>query len=74
MSTVIEVETTELIDISDELSRTNAYLECVCLASEDALGEHANAVLSVLTVARDKIREIVKSVDALYSDHSAKTP
>ena len=77
MIAAIEVQPVQLINISDELSRAKAYLECVYLAAESALEnehEHANAILSVLTVAQNKIGEVVKSVDALYSEHSAKAP
>jgi hypothetical protein len=40
----------------------------VYLAAESALDrEHANAILSVLTVSQDKLAGIVKDVNAVYS-------
>lgn len=74
MTRKVEVETVDLINISDELSRARAYLECVYLASEGiAADETANAIQSVMIVAQDKLKEVSASIDKLYSEPDGET-
>lgn len=68
----VEVATSALIGLSDEVSRARAYLECVYLACEGISdGPTTNAIQSVMVVAQDKLDEVVARIGVLYGSPDA---
>ena len=68
----VEVSTSDLIALSDELSRVKAYYECTYLAVNDSCTlESANAIQSVMLRAHDKLDDIIARVGILYGSPMA---